>query len=121
MTIQATGGTKRRWPRASSASRRCCGGGARQARDRPASEIVLALQCGGSDGYTRASPPIRRSASAVDMWSSMAAPASWPKTPEIYGAEHLLTRRAVNRSVGEKMVERIRWWEDYTERNLGAR
>ena len=41
------------------------------------------------------------------------------ETPEIYGAEHLLTRRAVNRAVGEKLVERIRWWEDYTTRNGG--
>ena len=41
------------------------------------------------------------------------------ETPEIYGAEHLLTRRAVNRAVGEKLVERIRWWEDYTARNGG--
>ena len=41
------------------------------------------------------------------------------ETPEIYGAEHLLTRRAVNGKVGEKLVERIRWWEDYTARNRG--
>ena len=41
------------------------------------------------------------------------------ETPEIYGAEHLLTRRAVNRAVGEKLVERINWWEDYTARNRG--
>jgi len=36
------------------------------------------------------------------------------ETPEIYGAEHLLTRRAVTRAVGEKLVERIKWWEWYT-------
>jgi altronate dehydratase len=41
------------------------------------------------------------------------------ETPEIYGAEHLLTRRAVTPEVGEKLVERIRWWEDYTARNGG--
>jgi altronate hydrolase len=41
------------------------------------------------------------------------------ETPEIYGAEHLLTRRAVNRTVGEKLVERIKWWEAYTARNGG--
>lgn len=41
------------------------------------------------------------------------------ETPEIYGAERLFTRRAVNRAVGEKLVERIRWWEDYTARNRG--
>ena len=41
------------------------------------------------------------------------------ETPEIYGAEHLLTRRAATREVGEKLVERIKWWEDYTARNGG--
>jgi altronate hydrolase len=41
------------------------------------------------------------------------------ETPEIYGAEHLLTRRAVSREVGEKLIERIRWWEAYTVRNGG--
>jgi len=39
------------------------------------------------------------------------------ETPEIYGAEHLLTRRAVSPEVGRKLVERIKWWEDYTARN----
>jgi len=38
------------------------------------------------------------------------------ETPETYGAEHLLTRRAVSREVGEKLVALMRWWEDYTER-----
>ena len=41
------------------------------------------------------------------------------ETPEIYGAEHLLTRRAVSREVGEKLVSRIRWWEHYTRINDG--
>ena len=41
------------------------------------------------------------------------------ETPEIYGAEHLLTRRAVAREVGEKLVSRIKWWEDYTAREKG--
>ena len=41
------------------------------------------------------------------------------ETPEIYGAEHLLTRRAVSQAVGEKLVERIKWWEHYTALNEG--
>lgn len=41
------------------------------------------------------------------------------ETPEIYGAEHLLTRRAINQSVGEKLIARIHWWEEYTRRNGG--
>ncbi|MDH8650160.1 UxaA family hydrolase, partial [Klebsiella pneumoniae] len=39
------------------------------------------------------------------------------ETPETYGAEHLLTRRAVSPEVGEKLVALMRWWEDYTQRN----
>ena len=42
------------------------------------------------------------------------------ETPEIYGAEHLLTRRAVTPAVGERLVGLIKWWEDYTERNKGS-
>jgi altronate hydrolase len=41
------------------------------------------------------------------------------ETPEVYGAEHLLTRRAVSPEVGQKLVERIRWWEEYTSRTGG--
>jgi altronate hydrolase/galactarate dehydratase len=41
------------------------------------------------------------------------------ETPEIYGAEHLLTRRAVTTEIGEKLIDRIAWWEDYTMRNGG--
>ena len=85
---------------------------------RPASEITLALQCGGSDGYSgiSANPSL---GAAVDVLVKHGGTAVLAETPEIYGAEHLLTRRAVNRAVGEKLVERIRWWEDYTRRNGG--
>lgn len=84
----------------------------------PASELVLALQCGGSDGYSgiTANPAL---GIAADILVSHGGTAILSETPEIYGAEHLLTRRAVTREVGEKLVERIRWWEDYTARNHG--
>ena len=39
------------------------------------------------------------------------------ETPEIYGAEHLLTRRAATPEIGLKLIERIRWWEEYCARN----
>jgi len=42
------------------------------------------------------------------------------ETPEIYGAEHLLTRRAVSEEVAQKLIARIRWWESYTEKNNGS-
>ncbi|PWE53900.1 galactonate dehydratase [Metarhizobium album] len=82
----------------------------------PASELVLALQCGGSDGYSgiTANPAL---GAAVDLLVAQGGTAVLSETPEIYGAEHLLTRRAESREVGEKLVERIRWWEDYTARH----
>jgi altronate hydrolase len=84
--------------------------------DAPASEIVLALECGGSDSYSgiTANPVL---GAATDLLVAQGGTAILSETPEIYGAEHLLTRRAVSRAVGEKLVARIRWWEEYTARN----
>ena len=80
----------------------------------PASELMLALQCGGSDGYSgiTANPAL---GAAVDLLVAHGGTAILSETPEIYGAEHLLTRRA-DPDVGRKLIERIRWWEDYTRR-----
>jgi len=81
----------------------------------PASHVTLALQCGGSDGYSgiTANPAL---GAAVDLLVRHGGSAILSETPEIYGAEHLLTRRAVSREVGEKLIDRIKWWEDYTTR-----
>ncbi|HXE68263.1 MAG TPA: altronate dehydratase family protein [Hyphomicrobiaceae bacterium] len=120
MTIQDTGGTKKSieagvarlkemLPRANTARRQTV----------PASEITLALQCGGSDGYSgiTANPAL---GAAADLLVRHGGTAVLSETPEIYGAEHLLTRRARNRQVGEKLVEIIRWWQDYCARNDGS-
>ena len=82
----------------------------------PASHLLLALQCGGSDGYSgiSANPAL---GAAVDLLVRHGGGAILSETPEIYGAEHLLTRRAVTREVGEKLIRRIKWWEAYTARN----
>ena len=82
----------------------------------PAAHLILGLQCGGSDGYSgiSANPAL---GAAVDLLVRHGGTAILSETPEIYGAEHLLTRRAVSRAVGEKLVARIRWWEEYTRRN----
>jgi altronate hydrolase len=82
----------------------------------PASHLVLGLECGGSDGYSgiSANPAL---GAAADLLVRHGGTAILSETPEIYGAEHLLTRRAVSREVGEKLLARIRWWEDYTARN----
>src|SRR6185295_13295351 len=84
----------------------------------PASELTLALQCGGSDGYSgiTANPAL---GAAADLLVRHGGTAILSETPEIYGAEHLLTRRAATREIGEKLVGIIKWWEDYTARNKG--
>ena len=84
----------------------------------PVSDLMLALQCGGSDGYSgiTANPAL---GVAADILVKNGGTAILSETPEIYGAEHLLTRRAKNQAVGEKLIERIRWWENYTERAGG--
>ena len=81
-----------------------------------AKHLLVGLQCGGSDGYSgiTANPAL---GNAVDRLVACGGTAILSETPEIYGAEHLLTRRAVNRAVGEKLVARIHWWEAYCERN----
>ena len=82
----------------------------------PLSELILATNCGGSDGNSgiTANPALGW---AVDELVRYGGTGVLAETPEIYGAEHLLTRRAVSREVGEKLVSRIRWWEDYCARN----
>ncbi|MFA6264959.1 MAG: altronate dehydratase family protein [Pseudolabrys sp.] len=119
MTIQAVGGTKKTVAEGVERIKAMLPVAARAKREtRPASEVVLALQCGGSDGYSgiTANPAL---GAAVDKLVKHGGTGVLAETPEIYGAEHLLTRRAVNTKVGEKLVERIRWWEEYTERNRG--
>jgi altronate hydrolase len=85
----------------------------------PASELMVALQCGGSDAWSgiTANPALGR---AVDLLVAQGGTGVLAETPEIYGAEHLLTRRAVTPEVGERLVGLVRWWEDYTARNNGS-
>ena len=85
----------------------------------PASELTVALQCGGSDAWSgiTANPALGH---ACDLLVAQGGTGVLAETPEIYGAEHLLTRRAANEKVGKKLVGLIRWWEDYTHRNKGS-
>ncbi|HLW27084.1 MAG TPA: altronate dehydratase family protein [Kiloniellales bacterium] len=117
ITIQETGGTRRTieagverlmdmLPLANEARR----------SEIPAAELSVALQCGGSDAYSgiTANPAL---GAAVDLLVRHGGTGVLSETPEIYGAEHLLTRRAITRDVGERLVDLIHWWEDYTRRN----
>ncbi|GGE58451.1 UxaA family hydrolase [Actibacterium pelagium] len=85
----------------------------------PASELMVALQCGGSDAWSgiTANPAVGH---ACDLLVAQGGTGVLAETPEIYGAEHLLTARAIDQDVGDKLVELIRWWEDYTARNKGS-
>ena len=85
----------------------------------PASELMLALQCGGSDAWSgiTANPALGH---ACDLLVAQGGTGVLAETPEIYGAEHLLTARAVDEQVGERLVSLIHWWEDYTARNRGS-
>jgi len=78
-----------------------------------ADKIILGTNCGGSDGNSgvTANPAL---GVASDLLIAQGGTSIIGETTEIYGAEHLLTRRAISREVGEKLVERIKWWEWYT-------
>jgi altronate hydrolase/galactarate dehydratase len=84
----------------------------------PVSELMVGMQCGGSDGYSgiTANPAL---GVASDLVVRHGGTTILSETSEIYGAEHLLTRRAATVEVGEKLIDRVRWWEDYTARNKG--
>lgn len=79
----------------------------------PASEITLALQCGGSDGWSgvTANPALGRAADEIVRQGGTVV---LGETSEVYGGEHLLTRRAVSEEIGQKLVDKIHWWEGYT-------
>ena len=85
----------------------------------PASELMVALQCGGSDAWSgiTANPALGH---AIDKLVAMGGTGVLAETPEIYGAEHLLTARAIEKQVGDRLLGLIRWWEDYTDRNGGS-
>src|SRR5450432_3603634 len=112
MTIQATGGTRKTIDAGVDRIKGMLPIVDRARRETlPASELMLALQCGGSDGYSgiTANPAL---GAAMDILVRHGGTAILSETPEIYGVEHTLTRRAVTREVGEKLIERIRWWKD---------
>ncbi|MDO5657715.1 MAG: altronate dehydratase family protein [Paracoccus sp. (in: a-proteobacteria)] len=84
----------------------------------PAAKLVLGMQCGGSDGYSgiTANPAL---GVASDLLVAQGGISILSETPEIYGAEHLLTHRATSPEIAQKLMDRIAWWEDYTARNGG--
>jgi len=120
LTIQDSGGTRATiaairarvealLPQVNEARRSAC----------PASALTVALQCGGSDGYSgiTANPAL---GAAADHLVAQGGAVILSETPEIYGAEQLLIRRATSGAVADKLLERIRWWESYTAQHGGS-
>lgn len=117
MTIQQTGGTRKTIETAIEIIKEMLPTVNQAVRtEQPLSGLKLALECGGSDGYSgiSANPAL---GVASDLLVRHGATSVLAETPEIYGAEHLLTRRAVTPDVAKKLLDRIDWWRDYTARN----
>ena len=117
LTIQDTGGTtatinmivekvRELLPQANATQREECA----------ASALTVALQCGGSDGFSgiTSNPSL---GIAADKVVGLGGTVILSETPEIYGAEQLLLRRAVSETVAKKLIEKISWWEGYTQMN----
>ncbi|MBB2924780.1 UxaA family hydrolase [Cellulomonas cellasea] len=85
----------------------------------PVSALVLGMNCGGSDGYSgiTANPALGY---ASDLLVAHGATTILAETPEVFGAEHLLTRRAVSEDVGRKLLRRIDWWQTYAAQGGGS-
>ena len=116
LDIQSTGGTRATVEKGMALIRQMLPDADRvQRQPVPASRILLGLECGGSDAYSgiSANPAL---GAAVDLLVESGGTAILSETPEIYGAEHLLVRRAASPEVGEKLLQRIRWWEAHTAR-----
>ncbi len=116
MTIQQTGGTRRTIEKGVAVLKEMADVANKVARQPAGLEhLMVGMQCGGSDGYSgiTANPAL---GVASDLLVAHGGTTILSETPEIYGAEHLLTRRAVTPEVGQKIVDRIKWWEDYTSR-----
>ena len=117
ITIQDTGGTLKTIQRAEALIRDMLPE-VNRAKRQPvsASHLIVGLECGGSDAYSgiTANPAL---GAASDRVVYNGGTAVLSETPEIYGAEHLLIRRAASRSVAEKLIDRINWWKEYARRN----
>ena len=120
LIIQSTGGTRKTIAAAIDAVQTMLPVANQLTRSRmSASHLTIGLQCGGSDGYSgiTANPAL---GAACDLLVAQGGTVVLSETPEIYGAEHLLTRRAISQAVADKLIARIKWWEAYTAQMQGS-
>jgi altronate hydrolase len=117
MNIQSEGGVRKTIEAGVGAIRRILPkANAAKRTPQPLSKLVLALNCGGSDGNSgiTANPALGVASDELVRYGGTAVLA---ETPEIYGAEQLLTRRAVTPEVGKRLIERVKWWEDHVRQH----
>jgi altronate hydrolase len=120
MTLQSSGGTRATVEAARQTIHRFIERAAAEKRQEvPASKIILGLNCGGSDSFSgiTANPALGH---CSDMLAEIGAASVLAETTEIFGAEHLLVRRARNREVAEKLLAMVAWYKDYLRRFSGS-
>lgn len=120
LTIQNSGGVRKTIEAATAAVAKLLpAANAMRRTSQPISKLILAENCGGSDGNSgiTANPALGVASDELVRYGGTSVLA---ETPEIYGAEHLLTRRAVSAAVGQKIVDLIHWWEAYARANGGS-
>jgi altronate hydrolase len=120
MNIQGTGGVRKTVEAGVAAVEKLLQpANALKRTSQPISKLILAENCGGSDGNSgiTANPALGVASDELVRYGGTSILA---ETPEIYGAEHLLTRRAVSRDVGEKLVALVRWWEQHAKQHNGT-
>jgi altronate hydrolase len=120
LTIQESGGTRKTVERGAALIRDLLPAANQiQRQTVPAAHIVVGLQCGGSDGYSgiTANPAL---GVASDLLVRAGGTVVLSETPETFGAEHLLTRRAVSPAVGEKLLSLFEWWKAYAAASGGT-
>ncbi len=119
LNIQDSGGTEKTMARGVDLVREMLARADRSERKpAPVSDLILGLECGGSDGYSgiTANPAL---GAAADLVVRHGGTVVLSETPEIYGAEHLLLSRAADEEVGRRLVAKINWWREYVARNRG--
>jgi altronate hydrolase len=117
LTIQEAGGTARAIEAGTAIVRELVDAAATVKRTEvSASHLVVGLQCGGSDGWSgvTANPAL---GAAVDLLVGQGGSAMLSETPEIWGAEHLLLRRAADQGVADRLNARLEWWREYADRH----
>lgn len=81
----------------------------------PASDLVIGLQCGGSDAFSgvTANPAV---GFAADLLVRAGATVMFSEVTEVRDAIQLLTRRAINEEVGRALVREMEWYDSYLAR-----